>query len=71
MTRCEPTGSNHGTQKMVYVVQAILVKGGARFKAELETRQAAIRSAKELREHGCEVTITGPDGKLVDETEDK
>jgi Uncharacterized protein conserved in bacteria (DUF2188) len=61
---------DQGMPGMVYVVRAVLKEGRARFTAELETRQAAIRSAKELREQGFEVTITGPDGKIVDETED-
>jgi hypothetical protein len=50
---------------VAYSVKASLVKGGPRFKAELETRQVAIRSAKELREQGFEVTITGPDTCLL------
>jgi hypothetical protein len=56
---------------MAYIVRAALKERGARFTAELETRQAAIRSANELREQGFEVTITDPDGKLVVETEDE
>jgi hypothetical protein len=56
---------------MGYRVRAILTERGARFTAELETRQAAIRSAKELREQRFQVTITGPDGNPVDETEDE
>jgi Trk K+ transport system NAD-binding subunit len=31
--------------------------------------QAAVLTAKELREQGFEVTVTDPDGMAVDETE--
>jgi len=54
---------------MGYVVRALLGERGGRYTAEFETREAAIKSAKELRQMGCQVTITGPDGKPVDETE--
>ena len=43
---------------MVYVVRAVLIRRGSTLRAELETRQPAIRSAKELRGEGFEVTIT-------------
>jgi hypothetical protein len=56
---------------MVYIVRAVLVGRGSTLRAELETRQAATRSAKELREEGFQVTITDPNGSLVDETEDE
>jgi hypothetical protein len=56
---------------MVYVIRGILIGRGSTLRVELETRQAAIRGAKELREEGFEVTITDPDGKRVDETEDE
>jgi hypothetical protein len=52
---------------MVYVIRGILIGRGSTLRVELETRQAAIRGAKELREEGFEVTITDPDGKPVDE----
>jgi hypothetical protein len=57
--------------EMVYVIRAVLVGRGSSFSVELETRQAAVRGAKELRQEGFEVTITDSDGKLVDETEDE
>jgi hypothetical protein len=54
---------------MTYIVKAVHTERRNTVKAELETRQAALRSAKDLREQGFDVTITGPDGKPVDETE--
>ena len=56
---------------MGYVVRARLGERGGRYTAEFETREAAIKSAKELRQMGCQVMITGPDGKPVDETQDE
>jgi hypothetical protein len=56
---------------MAYVIRAVLVGRGSSFTVELETRQAAVSGAKELRQEGFEVTITDSDGKLVDETEDE
>jgi hypothetical protein len=56
---------------MVYVIRAVLVGRGSTLRVELETRQAAVRGAKELCQEGFEVTITDSDGKLVDETEDE
>jgi hypothetical protein len=56
---------------MVYVIRAVLVGRGSTLRVELETRQAAVRGAKELRQEGFEVTITDSDGKLVDEMEDE
>jgi len=41
------------------------------FTAEFETLAAAVKSANELREQGFGVTITGPDDKPVDETQDE
>jgi len=55
--------------EVAYIVRAVLTGRGNTLRSELETRQAAIRSAKELREQGFEVTITDPDGKSVDEAE--
>ena len=36
--------------------------------AEVATSRAALKSARHLRKEGFDVTITGPDGKPVDET---
>jgi len=36
--------------------------------AEVATSRAALKSARHLRRQGFVVTITGPDGKPVDET---
>jgi hypothetical protein len=55
---------------MVYVVRATS-KDGEIFSAEAETKHHAIKLAKNLRELGMPVTITGSDGKPVDETEDQ
>jgi hypothetical protein len=54
---------------MTYIVKAVHTERGNRVRAELETRQAALRSAKDLREQGFDVTIADPDGKPVDEAE--
>jgi hypothetical protein len=54
---------------VTYIVRAVLTGRGNTLRAELETRQAAVITAKELREQGFEVTITGPDGNAVDEAE--
>jgi hypothetical protein len=56
---------------MGYVVRALLAEPGGTFTAEFETLAAAVKSANELREQGSGVTITGPDGKPVDETQDE
>ena len=56
---------------MGYVVRALLTERGGTFTAEFETRQEATKSAKELREQGFQVTIIGPDGAPITETEDE
>jgi hypothetical protein len=56
---------------MVYVLRAVLVGQGSTHRVELETRQAALRSAEALREQGYQVTVTGPDGSPIQETEDE
>jgi hypothetical protein len=57
---------------MAYVVRAINVDGvTGTFTAEKKTRRQALELAKRLREEGFWVIITGPDGKTVDESEDK
>jgi hypothetical protein len=58
-----------GGIEVAYIIRGVLIGRGNTLRAELETRQAAIRAAMELREQGFEVTITDPDGKAVDETE--
>jgi hypothetical protein len=56
---------------MVYVIRAVPVGRGSTLRVELETRRAAVRGAKELRQEGFEATIADSDGKLVDEMEDE
>jgi len=56
---------------MGYVVRALLTERGGTFTAEFETRQEATKSAKELREQGFQVTVIGPDGAPINETEDE
>jgi hypothetical protein len=56
---------------MVYVVRAINVSGrGGTFTSESETKRDALALAKRLRDEGLIVSVTGPDGKSVDETEE-
>ncbi len=57
---------------MPYIVQATLKeRNSATFTAEALTKQDAIAKAAGLRAQGFEVVhIMGPDGKLVEETED-
>jgi hypothetical protein len=40
-----------------------------RLAAEVATKDAALKSARHLRKQGFVVTVTGPDGRPVDETE--
>jgi hypothetical protein len=57
---------------MVYIIRATSTeRGEGTFTAKAETRRQAIASAKRLRSQGFQVTITGPDGEPVDETEDE
>jgi hypothetical protein len=56
---------------MGFVVRAVLTEHGGTYTAEFETLPTAITSAVELRVRGFRVTITGTDGKLVDETQDE
>ena len=66
------TAEEQEVREMVYVVQAGLKeRGSGTFKVEAKTRRGAIEKARDLRKEGLEVTITGPDGKPVDETEDE
>src|ERR1700675_3742260 len=60
-----------GTLAMVFVVRATNISGrGGTFASQATTKRAALRNAKRLRDVGLLVTITGPDGKPVDETEE-
>ena len=57
---------------MAYIVQAVLTESGmGTYRGELATWHAAIESARSLRRHGLKTTITDPDGKQVDETDDE
>jgi hypothetical protein len=56
---------------MAYVLRAIVPERGDRFTVEYRTKRAALESAKALRREGILVTIAGPDGKPVDETEEE
>jgi hypothetical protein len=56
---------------MVYVVQAIALDGkSGKFTAEAATKRAAIKSAQHFRRQGFVTTVTGPDGKPVDELDE-
>jgi hypothetical protein len=65
-------GAGPRMQGTVYLVSAghVDVPTG-KFMAEKSTRVEAVELAKELRERGLQVTITGPDGVTVDETGEK
>jgi hypothetical protein len=55
---------------MAYIVQAVLTeRGTGTYRGQLSTRQAAIESAKELRDAGMKTVVIGPDGTPIDETE--
>ena len=55
---------------MAYIVQAVLTeRGTGTYRGQLDTRQAAIESAKELRDAGMKTVVIGPDGMPIDETE--
>ena len=57
---------------LAYIVQAVLTESGmGTYRGELATWHAAIESARSLRRHGFKTTITDPDGKQVDETDDE
>jgi len=56
---------------MVYVVSATSTEhGGGTFTADAKTKRQAIALAKDLRRQDMHVTIIGPDGEPIDETED-
>jgi hypothetical protein len=61
-----------GDWRMIYVIRATNIsgRGGGTFTAEARTKRAALISAKTLRDQGMLVTVTGPDGKPVNETEE-
>jgi hypothetical protein len=50
---------------MPYLVKATH-SAGNRFRATLDTRRAAVLSARDLRRMGFEVAVTGPEGEMVD-----
>lgn len=50
---------------MPYVVQAVHPARGTKFRAELESRRAAIGTARDLHRIGFEVTVTTPDGQVM------
>ena len=55
---------------MAYIVRAVLdERGTGSYRGHLETRSAAIGSAKELRAAGMKTVVIGPDGMPIDETE--
>jgi hypothetical protein len=58
---------------MVYVVRATSTErgGGDILTADAKTRRHAVALAKDLRRQGMHVTIAGPDGEPIDETEDE
>jgi biotin operon repressor len=54
---------------LMYTVQATSSdRNTGVLAAEVGSSRAAMKSARHLRNQGFEVTITGPDGKPVDET---
>jgi hypothetical protein len=58
-----------GEAAVVYIVQAVVMdRGAGTYKGQLETRQAAIERADELRLHGMKAVVIGPDGKPIEET---
>lgn len=54
---------------MPYVLRATSLSSAATFRGEYKDKAVAVKSARQLRESGFMVTLTGPDGKLVDESE--
>jgi hypothetical protein len=53
---------------MAYVVRAVLMGRGSTLRTELETREGAIRSAKDLRAEGFQVIVIDTNGGVVEDT---
>jgi hypothetical protein len=57
---------------MAYIVRAVLTEcGTGTYQGQLATRQAAIGSAKSLRQFGMKTVVIGPDGMPIDEIDDE
>jgi len=54
---------------MPYVLRATSLSSAATFRGEYDNKATAIKSARQLRESGFMVTLTGPDGKPINESE--
>jgi hypothetical protein len=54
---------------MAYIVQAVFTgRDAGTYRCRSATRQAAFKSAKELRQAGMQTIVIGPNGTPIDET---